>query len=1665
MNFNPRRSWISRFFGASVPAKAPKGKKAIALENLETRLTPASNFYIDPVFGNNANSGTQASPWATLQFAIDNPAVQNGDTLNVGPGVITESGTDWTANGDVVSVLVSKSLTIQGTFADWTPVTDVQDIQGGIELGSQGMNSQALFVIDSPNVTVTGLQIASDYLDTINEVNGQGNLIFITDNNVTLRDLWLNTNRANADTQGVDGTTATAVYFYDPNPTVDGSGNIVSSSISTFLVTENVIDGTILLANGTGYGQPSSGMQITNNEIAKGLYGALYLMGDGNGDPSIFSSYDNGFPTLTNNYIFTWPFAANPTDDAPGNFGAFQSLYYNQANRPALSYLQGALANNTIDNYVAVVTPGGDVRQQGSAATFYGFNVFPYLWALSGNTEAFLNNNEPENAPVQAGDTIQVSAQDIDTSGLNYNLLTANGVTLLVEKAPSTGFDVTLSDYVAPSATSPYSLSMTFSRGALVPSNIDLAVVGNAANNILTGESGNNSFTGGVGNDVIDGIAGVDTVYFSGALVDYSFTYNSATGMLQVTDLRSGSPDGSDQLWNIDFLVFDNGGIPQTIGVAKTGTTIQSIIDDASSPTGVLVLGYHATEDVVVNRDFILTGVADSATGTFPTANSFTLTNNAILGLGSGEVYGATVNVQNGSLITDGVLLTNPDGSSTLNVNAGIYPPTLTDNNVVFYHTMTVNAVGGDVFADAFTLTNGTVLTGGFANFKAASVTVNPGSTIAQGLAMTDLGGTLFLAQGQYNEDVVLSKEVILSTLGTGAIINGSTVSPLVIDNAAVGPVTSFLDGNFSFTSSATTTPEIRVTAGSFLGILRNGATGAAKIVLADGVTTGGNLELYNPVSGGQITMANALTMGLNSSVTAFNDAQPTLTGVVTYTSPGPVTFAALPGATGTGNTILTVSGAVISNGVIPTQVEPGTNQVNIQGALVAALNSQSLNFLNSQSSSSTPLVITVVINTAGTAVDTSTLNSALTAQFADTTPVSGMNIAFTGSTPVSGSANAVIASYTITPTTTWQAIAPGQYQFILSGVKDSESVPNVLTPTLITTVGGDYTQPTATITPDHPDPTNIESTTFTILFSEVVQGLTQSDLVVTGGTISSFTVNLDDPKRYLVTMTANGTGERVQTMTIQIPAGVAVDSFGNPNLAASSGITFDNLRPTPVISYTGPNPTSNATLNFTVTWDEVVTDFLATDINLTNATLAPGSFVQTGPSTYTFSVNPLATGPVTVEIVENIAEDLARNPNNTAVPVTVVYDATNPTVTLSTPLLPGNITRENPVIITFTMSEAVSLRDASLLQVTGGTAGTITPLPGSGDTIWQVEITPTDPNAVTPMSVTAQAGLFKDAANNQSLASAPLNFTYEPKSAVSKGLAWSTNSGNQVVVKKADGTTSTVTVFPGWNGGLRVAQGDVTGDNIDDLVVVPTAGGAPNVVVINGDTLATAASFYAFAAGYKGGLTVAVGDLTGDRVGDIVIGSGGGAQSTVATFQGGTWANLKNFYAYTGYTGQVNVGTVDVDGSGKKDIVTGSGYGTRGHVVVFDYDTLAATANFFAFAAGTTSGAYVAGGNLQPATAADEIAVGSGGNMQSTVNLFSPAGVAGPSIPVFSGFMGAAKVAITDYNGDGITDLAVGAGQGGQPNINIIRGDDLEVIDAFFGYPETWRNGINFGA
>jgi len=83
-------------------------------------------------------------------------------------------------------------------------------------------------------------------------------------------------------------------------------------------------------------------------------------------------------------------------------------------------------------------------------------------------------------------------------------------------------------------------------------------IVGGSGDDIFRAGNGNDIFTGGGGNDTIDGGQGTDIARYSGASSDYRID-QMATSAFKVTDLRPGSPDGTDSLSNVDILQWGDG--------------------------------------------------------------------------------------------------------------------------------------------------------------------------------------------------------------------------------------------------------------------------------------------------------------------------------------------------------------------------------------------------------------------------------------------------------------------------------------------------------------------------------------------------------------------------------------------------------------------------------------------------------------------------------------------------------------------------------------------------------------------------------------------------------------------------------------------------------------------------------------------------------------------------------------------------------------------------------------------------------------------------------------------------------------------------------------------------------------------------------------------------
>jgi hypothetical protein len=132
----------------------------------------------------------------------------------------------------------------------------------------------------------------------------------------------------------------------------------------------------------------------------------------------------------------------------------------------------------------------------------------------------------------------------------------------------------------------------------------------------------------------------------------------------------------------------------------------------------------------------------------------------------------------------------------------------------------------------------------------------------------------------------------------------------------------------------------------------------------------------------------------------------------------------------------------------------------------------------------------------------------------------------------------------------------------------------------------------------------------------------------------------------------------------------------------------------------------------------------------------------------------------------------------------------------------------------------------------------------------------------------------------------------------------------------------------PGFTGGVFVAVGDVNRDGRADVVTGPDVGGDPVVKVFSGANPGTTLwSFTAFASGFQGGVRVAAGDATGDGYADLIAGAGPGGGNAVAVFNGRTGAAIASFAGYSaGVSGGVFVGAGDTDGDGRLEIVTGAG-------------------------------------------------------------------------------------------------------------------------------------------
>src|SRR5882757_8860718 len=140
-----------------------------------------------------------------------------------------------------------------------------------------------------------------------------------------------------------------------------------------------------------------------------------------------------------------------------------------------------------------------------------------------------------------------------------------------IQGAPAanlTGAELSLAFNDGPLAVSP-----TSSQGVQVQHNVTVShgavAVTSAGADIVFGGSANDTIAGGPGNDTIDGGDSVDTAVFSGSPDNFQW-FKTLDGSFNITDMRAGSPEGTDLVRNVEAFAFESG--PNTAGETTTTT-------------------------------------------------------------------------------------------------------------------------------------------------------------------------------------------------------------------------------------------------------------------------------------------------------------------------------------------------------------------------------------------------------------------------------------------------------------------------------------------------------------------------------------------------------------------------------------------------------------------------------------------------------------------------------------------------------------------------------------------------------------------------------------------------------------------------------------------------------------------------------------------------------------------------------------------------------------------------------------------------------------------------------------------------------------------------------------------------------------------------------------
>jgi len=534
-----------------------------------------------------SNSSTTGPETWSAQFNVVKTVVvgddSNGDShpdsfqLPVGPSQSVTVPLTWLATKGTSGELATFTVTVsQAGSADFTFSGSLKDTgtDGLPDRFESNMLSGVLSVIDTTHWQIASTETVTGRVQVDSSGNPAG-LYMSSGSSGNAAPLWpssVTQSVVPSYTLGQTAALAVPVVATDPESNaITYTASVGTMSGATFTPVSALTGIAISAASAGGglVGSASIPSDLTAGNYVLRVYAgdATHSPGNSIDLPIIIAAASGGTGTGTG--------TGGVANSAPvwGSFTPPSSLTFTPGQAVSLDFAVAATdANGDAITYKAVV---GQLSGSGSSAVFSPIAVLDSIAMTA--TNGHLTGSVTVPAQASAGSyVLRLYADD------NVN-----------DYLPGTPLDV----------------SFQVSNASSSPNVIN----GTSGNDTLTGTSASDILIGGAGNDSLDGGAGSDTAQYSGNAANFTVT-RAANGVVTVTDTSSGSPEGTDQLTNIEYLQFADKQVNLTVQFSSqqgsTGVAMNSIRGTQFGDT-IDADALHTANSATGYRDFIDAGAGN----------------------------------------------------------------------------------------------------------------------------------------------------------------------------------------------------------------------------------------------------------------------------------------------------------------------------------------------------------------------------------------------------------------------------------------------------------------------------------------------------------------------------------------------------------------------------------------------------------------------------------------------------------------------------------------------------------------------------------------------------------------------------------------------------------------------------------------------------------------------------------------------------------------------------------------------------------------------------------------------------------------------------------------------------------------------------------------------